>query len=504
MERWLSEFENAAAGLERRGPDVLVTRLDFDSREVRPGSLFFALPGLHSDGHDYVEAALTQGAAAIVHEHPLAAYRPGIAYLRVPDSRRAMSPLSAAFYGHPSRRLKVTGVTGTDGKSSTVSFLTQLLRAAGAKAGFFSTVEMQLAGDPVPNSLRQSTPEAPQIHGFLAEALEAGLEHVVLESTSHGLSPRTSRLADVTYSAAVFTNVTSEHLEFHGTVEVYRADKARLFAALDQGPETAFGVVNRDDPHWRLFAEASRRPVQTYAQQDPEAQLRALDLNEGPDGLSFTLHWQGRTRPVTVPLAGRFNVDNLMAALLAASGLLQRDPLDLAELLPGLRGVKGRMRLVDQGQPFRVIVDYAHTPGSFEKVLPAVRAATPGRLTVVFGSGGERDRVKRPQQGALADRWADVIFLTDEDPRYEDPEQILSDIAAGVRGKIDGVSLLRVRPRQEAVFQALAAAQPGDTVLLLGKGHESSLVVGAQKQPYDEETVARDALTRLGWTRSAL
>lgn len=497
--RKLSEVLEGLEYLERRGPDPDLAGIIFDSREAGSGLAFFALPGVHTDGHQYIPQVIAAGCPAVVHSAPLPEYDPAVAYLRVADTRFFMSPFSAAFFDHPSRRLKVIGVTGTDGKSSTVSFLSQLLELSGHPAGFFSTVEYKTGRDIQANSFRQSTPEAPQIQGVLKEMADHGLEYAVVESTSHGLSPRTNRLGDVGYDVAVFTNVTSEHLEFHGTLEQYRADKARLFSALDRSGKQGFGVVNRDDPHWQLFTGATSRPCRTYSLSSPDADLRASGVEESGAGLTFTLHWQGQTSRATCPLAGVFNVQNLLATLLAVSGLTGRSPLDLAKLLPGIRGVKGRMKLVDQGQDFRVIVDYAHTPGAFEKVLPDVRATTLGRLWVVFGSGGERDRVKRPQQGQLADQWADIVVLTDEDPRLEDPQLILEDIAAGVTGKTRGTDLHLVRPRREALRTALSGARAGDTVLLLGKGHEQSIIMPEGKTPWDEETVAREILEDLGW-----
>jgi UDP-N-acetylmuramoyl-L-alanyl-D-glutamate--2,6-diaminopimelate ligase len=305
----------------------------------------------------------------------------------------------------------------------------------------------------------------------------------------------------VAYAGAVFTNVTLEHLEFHGTVENYRADKARLFSALASGREGAFGVVNIDDPHHQLFIDAAgSSPVLTYS-LEKNADLTA-SVVEQPDGLELVLRHQGRTAEARLDIPGRFNASNLLAALLATASALTLDgrptgPLDLVPLVSGLKAVKGRMAPVRRGQDFAVLVDYAHTPGAFEALLPAVKAVTAGRVIVVFGSGGERDREKRPLQGALAGRWADLVVLTDEDPRLEDPQRILDDIERGLSGKRAGHDYWKITPRREAVRHALSLASAGDTVLLLGKGHERSVVTAAGPQPWDEEAVAAELLDEL-------
>jgi UDP-N-acetylmuramoyl-L-alanyl-D-glutamate--2,6-diaminopimelate ligase len=483
--------------------DLPIADLAFDSRQARPDTVFFALAGTHTDGHRYLDDVAALGCRAVVVRRVPEAPRADTVYAVVADPRFSLSPFSAALFGHPSRELFVVGVTGTDGKSSTVSFVHQLLTLAGEKAGFFSTVEWSEGAEAHHNAGRQSTPEAPQIHGVLRRMADAGCRFAVLEATSHGLSPLTNRLGDVEWAGAVFTNVTLEHLEFHGTVETYRADKARLFGALSRGRPGAFGVVNLDDPRHRLFIDAAgAAPVATYSLSDTGADLRVTSLTERADGLGLQICYGGRTESCDLPIPGRFNAENLLAALLAASSALTlggrpASPLDLLPLVPRLKSVKGRMAPVRAGQDFAVLVDYAHTPGAFEKLLPAVKAVTPGRVLVVFGSGGERDREKRPLQGALADRWADLIYLTDEDPRLEDPARILTDLEKGITSKREGEGYWKLRPRRAAVRQALAAARAGDTVLLLGKGHEQTLVTADGPQPWDEETVARELLAEL-------
>ena len=490
------------------GSEPLLQFLVFDSRSAGPQSLFFALPGTHTDGQRFLPEVHERGCrAVVVAQLPETPY-PDTNYLVVTDTRAAMSPLSAAFYGQPSKQIPVIGVTGTDGKSSTVSYIHQLLELSGRPSGFFSTVQWKTGEEVEHNALRQSTPEAPQIHHLLYQMLENGKRYAVLESTSHGLSPKTSRLADVRYECAVFTNVTSEHLEFHGTVENYRRDKARLFEALhERGTDQAFGVVNADDPHYELFVQAAQgREVYLYSLQRSDVELSAQVLAETSSSLRLKLLWKGQTLEVEAPFPGRFNAENLLAALLAVTGTVNRtegltqSPLEWARYIPQLTSVKGRMRQIQRGQPFTVLVDYAHTPGAFEKLLPSARKACTGKLITVFGSGGERDRVKRPVQGSLADQWADLVILTDEDPRGEPSEQILADLEAGITQKSLGITYWKITPRAQAVDFALSLAGPGDTVLLLGKGHEQTLVGPQGSEPYDEEAVALASLARLGWS----
>lgn len=477
-----------------------ITGLAFDSRHVRPGDLFFALPGLHTDGTAYLADAARRGAVAALAQSPPTTLPSGMTVAVVQDVRRTMSRLSSRFWGHPSRELTVIGVTGTDGKSTTVAFVYQLLNACGRKAGFFSTVDLDEGEGPRPNEHRQSTPEAPQIHALLRRMRTHGLEYAVLESTSHGLSPRTARLADVTYTVGLFTNLSQDHLEFHGTLENYLRDKVRLFEALDLGPEGAFGVVNRDDPHHRSFVQATRRPVLSFSTHGGEADLWARDVVEVAGGLEFTLRpWGGRAR---LNMPGRHNVANALAALVVVGRLTGLSWQDLVPLLEGLRPPRGRWSSVERGQPFRVVVDYAHTPGAFETVLPDLKRSTPGRLIVVFGSAGERDRSKRPLLGQLADRYADLVILTDEDPRLEDPEVILDEIQGGIVFKTLGRDLERVRPRREAIRRALSLAREGDTVALLGKGHEAS-IQGLQAEPWDEVAEAQRCLEELGYAGPA-
>jgi UDP-N-acetylmuramoyl-L-alanyl-D-glutamate--2,6-diaminopimelate ligase len=505
---WTDDLARRCGVLEIRGraghdsrTEHDITGLHYDSRQVTAGSLYFALKGLHVDGHDFIPEAVAGGARVVVHEGELPEYRRGVVYVRVKDSRFAMSPVADAFYGRPSRRLTVIGVTGTEGKSTTVYLIFQLLRALGKKAGFISTVQYSLDGTERDNPEHQTTPEAPVVHQRLADMLGNGLEYAVLEASSHGLSPKTNRLGDVRFDAAVMTNVAHEHLEFHGTWEQYRDDKANLFRAAQR-----LCVVNADDLSADYFSNAARTPVRSFSVHGAEADLSIRHITPHGAGSRYDAYWRGSGSnapyPITDNLPGAFNAGNVAAALLIVSGLLDAPPCAVIPLVPRLKPVRGRMTSVDCGQDFEVLIDYAHTPSSFQIVFPSLRArlGSGGRLIAVFGSGGERDTQKRPIQGEIASRWADIIILTDEDPRGEEPLAILREIAAGIyaggQGGAwkEGENLFLIPNRPQAVACAVGLAGKGDLVVLLGKGHENSIIHKDRTDRYDEASCVREAL----------
>ena len=512
----LSEIVRGLELIERSGPQELdIEGLAYDSREVRPGYLFFALPGLHEDGRRFIGQAVAAGAVAVVHEGVLEGKAPGVAYLRVASSRFAMSPVADAFHRSPSRSMAVLGVTGTEGKSTTVYLIYQLLKLAGRKAGFFSTVMSDTGRGEEPNPEHQTTPEATAVQRMLAAMRDSGCEYAVVEASSHGLSPRLNRLGDVAFDAAVFMNVTHEHLEFHGSWERYRDDKANLFRALDRFPHDktfggvpravpAFGVTCADDPSAAYFAAATGKPTRTFSSKGaPRADFRAQGIRPDAAGSSFAIEAEGRRAEARIELPGAFNVDNALAALIAVSGITGLDWETLVPLLPRLKAVRGRMTAVDRGQPFEVIVDYAHTPSSFKAVFPPLRGRAKGRMLCVFGSGGERDVEKRPQQGRIAADWFDVVILADEDPRGEDPTELLEAIAAGCPELRRGEELFVIPDRPQAIRKAFSLAGPGDMVLLLGKGHENSIIYRDGPRPYDEIAEAERALAELGYKEKA-
>lgn len=480
-------------------PQTAVTGLCYDSRSLKRGDLFFATDGTHSDGHRFIPQALAAGAAAVVYSDPSVEKKPGVAWIRVDSARKAMAPLSAAFYDYPASKMKIVGVTGTDGKSTTVSLIHQLLELCGLKSGFVSTVEYKAGDEVKPNPYRQSTPEAPELQRLLAEMAAAGTEIAVLETTSHALSPLNNRLGTVSFDAAVFTNLTHEHLEFHGTMERYRDDKGNLFRKLKPDGRV---VINADDEAGAFFAKLCRpSQVVFYSLKKSTADLYAFGVKTCGAQTHFCLQTKaGAAIQTATTLPGLFNISNLMAATAAASAVSGVCQQQLISLLPQLHPVNGRMNRIEKGQPFAVIVDYAHTPGAFEALFPALKASTRGRLIAVFGSAGERDTEKRPVQGKIASRFADMIILTDEDPRLEDRLSILNDIASGIDNKTVDETLFLIPDRKEAIAKAVSLAKAEDTVVLLGKGHESCIITADGKTAWNEKAAAEEALAARGWT----
>jgi UDP-N-acetylmuramoyl-L-alanyl-D-glutamate--2,6-diaminopimelate ligase len=490
---------------------VEVSGLAYDSRQVEPGFLFVAIRGAHVDGHGYIPAALSRGAVTVVAE----AGRPldlPVPLVQVPDPHAALADLAATFYGHPARDLLVVGVTGTDGKTTTCFFCSSVLEAAGHTTALLGTVDFKLGPRRWANKSRQTSPESLEVQSFLRQAVEAGCTAAVLESSSHGLALH--RLEHCEYDVAVLTNVTHEHLELHGTVEAYRLAKARLFEMLSEARKAGtqhaaplqlgrgVGVVNLDDPNAPLYSERTPGPLWTYAIHDASARVRARDIVPGPTGLAFTAVTPVGEIPVRLRVAGTFNVYNALAA--ACVGLaVGATPEAIAQGLADMPGVTGRMQRVDEGQPFHVLVDYAHTPESFETVIGLLRPAVRGRMIAVFGSAGERDCEKRPMQGEIAARYCEVLVITDEDPRREDRQAILDEIAAGAErlGKVRGRDYLCIADRREAIRTALEQARPDDMVLLLGKGHEGCIFYAGHALPWDEAGVAHELLREMGYGR---
>jgi UDP-N-acetylmuramoyl-L-alanyl-D-glutamate--2,6-diaminopimelate ligase len=500
--------------------DILIRQIAYDSRAVEPGALFVAMRGFHADGHLFIDQALARGAVAVVYEDPGWDGRLSVPCARLADARTALAPIAAAFYGDPAQAMRVVGITGTDGKTTTTFLTSVALEAGNHSTGLIGTVDFKIADRLWANDTRQSTPEAPDVQGLLRRMADAGCDYAVIEATSHALSARWNRLGRCAFDIAVLTNVTHEHLDYHGTVEQYRRDKARLFEMLGEaGPHASqfsgvaplhpsakarkVAIVNADDPHHRMFLDAAPAHATrlTYA-VNGSADVRATKLRSSRNGLAFELDTPWGRRPVQLRLTGDFNVYNTLAALSVA--LCEGVALDSAlAALSQVPGVRGRMQRIEQGQPFTVLVDYAHTPGAFEKLMSIVRPLTDGQLIAVFGSAGERDREKRPIQGEVAARFCDLVVLTDEDPRLEDREAVLEEIAAGVRRantqRASASRYMLIPDRSQAIRAAFAAAQPGDIVLLLGKGHEASIIYADQKLPWDESDAARTALRELGY-----
>ena len=538
--------------------NIPISNLVFDSREVTKDSLFFALPGIHANGNNYIPQAIEKGANAIVFQDELdhelqlkiakaitkrqieaTVYEGNVNYfpvlIKVKDSRFAMAPISDYFYDSPSKKLVIIGVTGTEGKSSTVSFIWQLLRLCGKKAGFISTVEYSFGDEAIANPQHQTTPEAPIIQHHLNKMLENGCQYAVIESSSHGLSPKTNRLGNVLFDCGVFMNVTLEHLEFHKTFEQYKKDKANLFRLLDchdhikeiAGEKLtipAFGVVNLEDPSAKYFIDSTKKQVYGFTTQGKAGKAatdKEVDLPEIPEntnyfeglnicaekeGISFDINIhenadKNETLQLTANLPGAFNAYNIMASIIAVSKLTNLSYQEVASKVKDVAPIKGRMTVIEQNQPFEVIIDYAHTPSSFETIFPPIRKRCKGKMIALFGSGGERDLTKRPLQGKIAASYCDTVILTDEDPRGEDSVELLKMIAVGSQeqGKKLDEDLFIIPDRKKAIRYAFSIAKENDIILLLGKSHENSIIYKDYVMPYDEISEAQLALSELGY-----
>jgi UDP-N-acetylmuramoyl-L-alanyl-D-glutamate--2,6-diaminopimelate ligase len=452
-------------------PDVEISGLAYSSADVRPGTLFFCVPGFRADGHDFAPDAVARGAAALVVQRPLEL---GVPEVVVPDVRMAMGPIASRFHGDPTAELRVVGITGTNGKTTTAFLTRSILEAAGIRTGMIGTVK-QVIGGREQEAVRTS-PEAIDLQRAFREMLDGGDRAVAMEVSSHALE--LGRTAGIEWDVRVFTNLTQDHLDFHETMDGYFAAKQRLFAVGD-----APSVVNVDDPYGRRLA-GELSGVITYGIES-EADFRATAIELDAAGASFAVDGTS----VRIPLPGVFNVSNALAALAAAAQL--GVPLgDAAAALEHAERVPGRFEPVDEGQDFTVLVDYAHTPDSLENVLRAARQLAAGRVHVVFGAGGDRDRDKRPLMGAAAARLADRVVVTSDNPRSEQPDAIVDQIVEGA-----GADAERELDRRRAIALAIDGAGAGDVVVIAGKGHEQGQeFAGGRKEPFDDVTVAREAL----------
>ncbi len=484
-----------------RGAERAISGIAYDSRRVQSGNLFVAIAGFHVDGAAYAGDAIARGAAAVVADERVlpalaaAAEADAVPLVGVPDPRAALATLAARWFGYPARELVTIGVTGTDGKTTTCYLTSSLLEAAGFSTGLFTTVAYKIGRQWEENESRQTTPEALEVQHLLRRMADAGVGHALLESTSHGLELH--KLDHCEYDVGVFTNLSPDHLDFHQTFEAYAAAKARLFAMLDTSvPKGApkFAVLNVDDPSWRLMADATRARTLTYA-LDAAADLRPAAVQLHADGSDLRIASPAGVIEARLNLPGRFNVANALAAAAVALGL-GVSPAAIGEGLSRASGVPGRMQRIDAGQPFAVIVDYAHTAASFQKVLDTLRPLTRDRLIAVFGCAGERGAERRSGMGAVAAQSADYAVLTSEDPRGEDPAAIIAAIAAAMTaaGAREGERFERVVDRREALARAFTLARPGDVVLLTGKGHEHSIQTATGSIPWDEAAVATELL----------
>lgn len=470
-------------------PDVEVHGVVSDSRLVQPGDLFVSIAGSQVDGHRYVADAVRRGAAAVVAEHPVEVPE-GVGLVMVPDSRRALSALAAAFWDHPSRKIPLVGVTGTNGKTTIAFLVKAVAEAAGRKAGVIGTAGMMLGSEVVEGKSGFTTPEPPTLHRLLATMVDRGAELVAMEVSSHGLEQE--RVADCQFDVAVFTNLTHEHLDYHRDMDHYFAAKARLFQMLEPG---ATAVINLDDPYGPAMAKQVGPGVRviTYGFRQ-EAEVRAEGLVQSATGVEYRLITPAGDAWVRSPyLFGAYNVSNALAAV--AAGLALGYGLDAAiQALATAKGAPGRFQRIDMGQDFTVVVDYAHTPDGFEKLLSDVaKIREPGgRIFMVFGSAGHRDHTKRPAMGRIAGAYCDVLVLTEEDPRTEDAREIAREIASGVDRP--GVEVHFIEDRVEAIRFAIGSARKGDMVLITGKGNETDLEVLHPTRWHGDVPAAEEAL----------
>ena len=469
--------------------EAVVTAIAYDSRRTERGHLFVALKGLHADGTSFAREAIDRGAVVVVSEQPAPAGTE-VPWVVVEDARRALAILADAFYRHPSGDMQVVGITGTNGKTTTAYLVASIFEAAGVRCGVLGTVGYRV-GDEV-REATHTTPEAPEVQGLLREMAGRGCGACAMEVSSHALSLR--RVDGMRFTAGVFTNLTRDHLDFHAGMEAYFRAKRRLFEML---PRDAPGVMNLDDPRGAALAELVGRPV-TYAINRP-ADIMPGPLSLSLEGLTFDVRTPRGTLPIRSTLVGRPNVYNILAAV--STGMALGLSFDVIERgVAALAGVPGRFEVVSSAaDEVTVVVDYAHTDDALRNLLETARLLTQGRLITVFGCGGDRDRTKRPLMGAVAGRLSDLILITSDNPRCEDPARIIDEIQRGITPdtrRDSSQRLLTIVDRREAISAAIELARPGDLVLIAGKGHEKYQALGTQVLPFDDVAVARDALSR--------
>jgi UDP-N-acetylmuramoyl-L-alanyl-D-glutamate--2,6-diaminopimelate ligase len=492
------------------GGDPQVSGLDYDSRRIKPGWVFLAMRGESSDGNRYIDVALKNGAVAVVTDSPAEPVRPTAPWAVIQNGRRALSQMSADFYGHPAEKLKIIGVTGTNGKTTTTFLCESILRHCGKSSALIGTIEYHVPvkassnGDSASFNVLPSphtTPESLELNQIFAEAVAAGATHAVMEVSSHALAQE--RVWGVPYEAAVFTNLTRDHLDYHKDMESYFAAKSILFSGCGTPPPRA-AVINADDEYGRKLAQAKKAETERVIQYGIQnGDFRATNIDLKPDGTTFDLVAGNGTTKIESPLIGSVNVYNL----LAAAGAIHACGFSLEQIADAIRSFKqvpGRFEKVDCGQPFTVVVDYAHTDDALRNLTSIARdfvrrAGKAGRVITVFGCGGDRDRTKRPLMGTAAGEGSDLVVLTSDNPRSEDPQQIIDDALPGLRKT--GTQYKVELDRKKAIQLAISEARPGDMVLIAGKGHEKVQILREGTQPFDDVQVARDALQQMSYAQ---
>lgn len=491
----LAELVKVLLHKEVRGPvDIAVSGLAYHSGQVKPGDVFFCLPGARSHGKRYLAEAEAAGAVAVITDLP--EVETSVTLVRVPETRMALALLSAHFYDYPSRELVLTGVTGTNGKTTVTHLIDALLASNGAATGLIGTVRYHIGGVEYPSLA--TTPEANELQALLRQMRAAGVTYATMEVSSHALALQ--RTIGCDFDTVVMTNVTEDHLDFHQTFEHYLRSKIKLFSSLGSFPvkEGRFrrAVINGDDVHWAQFAEQTPAEVLLYG-LSPRCQIRASEVQVLREGVSFRLATPVGGTAIKLKMTGLFSVYNA----LAATAVAYAEGLPLAQIkavLEGVSGIPGRFELVDAGQNYTVIVDYAHTPDGLGNVLRAVREFAPARVLTVFGCGGDRDRTKRPLMGEEAGKYSDYCVVTSDNPRTEEPGAIIAEILPGLQRTI-GAGGFEIQPdRREAIARALELAQAEDIVVIAGKGHETSQIFAEQTIPFDDRQIARELIQRRG------
>jgi UDP-N-acetylmuramoyl-L-alanyl-D-glutamate--2,6-diaminopimelate ligase len=485
----LSKLIESLGGTQVDGPlDREILAIHYDSRRVTPDALFVALPGQKTDGHQYVEQAIQRGAGAVVVQQA-ATVSKRATVIQVPDAREALARLAAHFYNYPYRKMKVLGVTGTNGKTTTAFMIKRILEESGVKTGLIGTVRYEIGERVIPAS--RTTPEAVELNEMMSQMVRQNCGAVVMEVSSHALHQK--RVLGIDFDVAVFTNLTQDHLDYHKTMDAYFEAKCILFKTLSTNGKIGMAVINLDDPRGReLAAMPLRAPKLTYG-VCADAMLRAQELKDNCVGLRFEVASPKGTERITLPLFGRYNVSNALAAIGACMTLGVKLPA-IARALRSLPQVPGRLERVDCGQPFQVFVDYAHTDDALKNVLTALRESARGRLLVCFGCGGNRDARKRPLMGRVAARLADFTVLTSDNPRKEEPRAIIAQIEEGFAQAGGAGKYEVIVDRREAIHRALGMAQPKDVVVIAGKGHETYQEFADTVISFDDREVAREHL----------
>jgi UDP-N-acetylmuramoyl-L-alanyl-D-glutamate--2,6-diaminopimelate ligase len=487
-------LEGAEASIPPAAEDLEIRQVASDSRKVKPRALFFALRGAQSDGNAFVRDAVSRGAAAIASEETVPAFIPSsVAWIRVREARKALAVTAANFFGHPAEALQLVAVTGTNGKTTTSSLVDSMVKASGRKTGLFGTIAYHtpLGDYPAPNT----TPESADLQGFLAEIRDAGGRYAVLEASSHSLAMQ--RLWGCHFAAAVFTNLTREHMDYHKTFEDYFAAKRRLFEGTGAGaPDVA--VINADDEYGKRLTGLAKKTVTYGLESDADITTKKFQLTF--NGLAFTAQTPNGKVQVASSLVGRINVYNMLAAIGAAQALGLSTEV-IQDGIRSLESVSGRFERIDLGQPYFVIVDYAHTDDALENLIRTARELNPkGRIITLFGCGGGKDRTKRPVMGEVTGRLSDLTILSSDNPRTEDPLKIISDIIVGLQ-KTSGKYLI-LPDREKAIGAAMDEARAGDIVLLAGKGHENYQILADRTLEFDDRDVARRALRGRGYSET--